>query len=184
VIHSLSPASGPAHGTNVVAIDGSLDSQLTAVHFGSVKVTILSEPTLTASGTIFVVAPQGTAGKKVPVTISTLGGQLTGTPTSTARTYTYAKSTPSAPRKVTAKAGVHSATVSWEGPSDNGGSAVTGYVLTFRAAHHKTVTVRVSAKARKATARGLAAVSYSVEVQAVNKVGRGLPVTKTVHPKS
>jgi Pro-kumamolisin, activation domain/Fibronectin type III domain/IPT/TIG domain len=184
VIQSLSPASGPAHGTNVVTINGSLDSQLTAVHFGTQRATILSEPSLTASGSVFVLAPQGTAGKKVSVTISTLGGELTGTPTSTSVSYTYTKSTPGAPRKVTATAGTHSATVSWQAPSDTGGSAVTGYVLIFRAAHHKTVTVKVSAKARKATVKNLAAVGYTVEVQAVNKVGRGLPVTKSVHPKS
>jgi hypothetical protein len=67
VIHSLSPASGPAHGTNVVAINGSLNSQLTAVHFGTQRATILSEPSLTASGTVLVLAPQGTAAKKVSV---------------------------------------------------------------------------------------------------------------------
>lgn len=184
VITSLAPASGPAHGSNVVQINGALDSELTAVHFGTQKATILQEPELTASGPIFVAAPAGTAGKKVAVTISTLGGTLVGAPTSTALTYTYTKSSPSAPRSVTAKAGVKSATVSWKAPSDNGGSAVTGYVITLTAAHHKTVTVKVSAKTGKVTIKSLATVTWTVEVQAVNKLGRGLPATTTVHPKS
>jgi hypothetical protein len=185
VISSLSPASGPAHGGNVVEISGVLDTELTAVHFGSQRATILFEPELTASGQpIVVTVPPGTGGKKVPVTISTLGGELVGSPTSAAVNYTYTKSSPTAPRDVSAKPGVRSATVSWEGPSDNGGSLVTVYVITLRAAHHKTVTVWVKASARKAVVRNLAAVTWSVEVQAVNKLGRGLPASSKVHPRS
>jgi|HubBroStandDraft_5_1064220.scaffolds.fasta_scaffold03205_3 hypothetical protein len=185
VISSLVPAGGPAHGGNVVEINGALDSQLTAVHFGSRLATILQEPELTASGPIFVTAPSGTGGKKVSVTISTLGGTLTGTPTSTAVTYTYARSSPTAPGHVTGKAGVRSATISWAAPGNNGGSSVTGYVITVRAKGHKTLTVKVSARSRKATIERLTAnIGWTFEVQAVNKYGRGLPVTVTVRPKS
>jgi hypothetical protein len=185
VISSLVPASGPAHGGNVVEINGVLDSQLTAVHFGSKQAAILQEPELTASGPIFVTAPAGTGGKKVAVTISTLGGSLTGTPTSAAVTYSYARSSPTAPGHVTGKAGVRSATISWAAPSDNGGSSVTGYVITVRAKGHKTLTVRVSAGTRKATIERLTAnIGWTFEVQAVNKYGRGLPVTVTVRPRS
>jgi hypothetical protein len=185
VINAIGPASGPAHGGNVVEIDGALDSQLTAVHFGSRLATILQEPELTASGPIFVTAPAGTGGKKVSVTISTLGGTLTGTPTSAAVSYTYARSSPGAPGHVTGKAGVRSATISWAAPGNNGGSSVTGYVITVRAKGHKTLTVKVSARARKATITRLTAgIGWTFEVQAVNKYGRGLPVTVTVRPKS
>jgi Pro-kumamolisin, activation domain/IPT/TIG domain/Fibronectin type III domain len=184
VINSIEPTSGPANGDFVMLINGSLDSELTAVHIGSASVTILEEPELTASGSIYVLVPPGTGGKKEPVTISTLGGTLTGTPTSNAVTFTYTRSSPTAPRKVSAKAGVRSATISWAAPSDNGGAAVTGYVITFRAAHHKTITVRVKASARKAVVRKLAAVRWSVEVQAVNKYGRGLPADVSVKVRS
>ncbi|HSZ44077.1 MAG TPA: IPT/TIG domain-containing protein [Streptosporangiaceae bacterium] len=184
VINSLRPASGPAHGGNLVEINGALDSELTAVHFGSQRAALVYEPSLTASGTILVVAPPGKAGAKVPVTISTLGGTLTGTPTSKAVTYIYTKSSPTAPRNVSAKAGTRSATVSWKAPSNNGGSSVTGYVITLTAAHHKTVTVKVSARVGKVTIKRLATVSWTVEVQAVNKLGRGLPVVTRVRPRS
>jgi hypothetical protein len=85
---------------------------------------------------------------------------------------------------VSAKAGTRSATVSWKAPSNNGGSSVTGYVITLTAAHHKTVTVKVSARVGKVTIKRLAAVSWTVEVQAVNKLGRGLPVVTRVRPRS
>ena len=61
---------------------------------------------------------------------------------------------------------------------------MTGYVITFSAAHHKTVTVKVKASARKAVVKNLAAVTWSVEVQAVNKYGRGLPATNAVKVRS
>ena len=189
-VSAVSPARGAAHGGTIVEISGSLDSQLTAVHFGSAKATILSEPTLTASGTIVVVAPPGTAGKKVSVTISTLGGTIAVPPAPTsaanaAAVFTYTKSSPTAPRSVHGKAGVRSATISWAAPSDNGGSSVTGYVITVRAAHHKTLTIKVSARSRTATIKRLTAnIGWTFEVQAVNKLGRGLPVTVTVRPKS
>ena len=189
-ISAVGPHSGPAHGGTIVTIQGALDSELTAVHFGSAKARILSAPELTASGTIVVVAPPGTAGKKVSVTISTLGGELAvpAAPTSAANpaaVFTYAKSTPTAPRHVTGKAGAHSATIGWESPSDGGGSSVTGYVITVRAKHHKTITIKVSARTRKVTVGRLTAgTAWSFEVQAVNRYGRGLAATVTVRPKS
>jgi Pro-kumamolisin, activation domain/Fibronectin type III domain/IPT/TIG domain len=185
IISSVSPASGPAHGGNLVFISGVLDTELTAVHFGSKLATIVFEPGLTASAQpIVVVAPPGTGGKRVALTISTLGGELVGSPTSAAVNYTYTKSSPTAPRDVSAKAGVRSATVSWRSPSDNGGGSVTGYVITLTAAHHKTVTVKVSARVGKVTIKRLSIVTYSVEVQAVNKYGRGLPASTKVRPRS
>jgi hypothetical protein len=190
VVSSVTPASGPAHGGTIVAIYGALDSEVTAVHFGSAKATILSQPELTASGTIDVIAPPGTAGKKVSVTITTLGGTIASPPAPTsaanaAAVFTYVKSTPSAPRNVTGKAGAHSATITWKAPADNGGSSVSGYVIIVRAKHHATRTIKVSAASRKTTITGLTAgVSWTFEVQAVNKSGRGLPVTVKVKPKS
>lgn len=64
------------------------------------------------------------------VTISTLGGTIAVPPAPTsaanpAAVFTYTSSSPSAPRHVTGKAGVRSATISWKAPSDNGGSPVT-----------------------------------------------------------
>jgi hypothetical protein len=124
----------------------------------------------------------------VNITISTLGGILVGQPTSAVTSkavFTYKTSTPSAPRNVAAKAGVKSATVTWKAPIDNGGKAVTGYVITAKAKGHKSVTVRVSAGARRATVKLAAKVGWKITVQAVNKLGRGLPATsKAVTPRS
>lgn len=101
VLQASSPAKGPASGGTEVTIHGSLDSLITAIHFGSTLVPasdIVSEPEVTASGLIVVDAPPGKAGKTVPITISTIGGLLVGKPTSAVTRaasfhYTSSKST-------------------------------------------------------------------------------------------
>jgi hypothetical protein len=70
VVSSSRPGTGRAAGGTVVTIDAALDSNVTAVHFAS------------PSGPLVVVAPPGTARAKVFITITTVGGQLVGKPTS------------------------------------------------------------------------------------------------------
>jgi hypothetical protein len=92
VVSSSSPAKGPAGGGTVVTINGSLDSEVTAVHFGTGLAKIRSQPVLSPSGPVVVVAPRGTAGSKVDITITTVGGAFVHQPTSapTAKaTFTY-----------------------------------------------------------------------------------------------
>jgi hypothetical protein len=75
-----------------VTIEGALDSGVTAVFFGSVRAKILSQPSLTPSGPITVLAPPGPAGRTVSITITTLGGELAGEPRSAvtpAAVFTY-----------------------------------------------------------------------------------------------
>jgi len=191
VVDSSSPASGPAHGGTVVTIQGALDSEVTAVDFGKTPGTILVQPVLTASGPITVEAPPGNPGTKVSITITTVGGTLTSPPqprsaVNPKAVFTYKKSTPAAPRDVVAKAGVRDATVSWRAPTNNGGSPVTGYIITATAKGHKKVTIKVSAIVTKVTVRNLApGIAWTVTVQATNKLGRGLPATaKKVTPRS
>jgi IPT/TIG domain len=96
VVDSSSPASGPAHGGMTVTIQGALDSEVRTVFFGSVHAKILSQPSLTPSGPITVLAPPGTAGATVSITITTLGGELAGKPRSAATpaaVFTYQAST-------------------------------------------------------------------------------------------
>jgi len=188
VVTSSSPAAGPAHGGTTVTIQGSLDSEVTAVDFGSVPGKLLTEPQAGPSGPITVVAPPGKAGAKVNITITTLGGTLVGQPRSAATksaTFTYKASSPTAPRGVTAKAGVKSATVSWSAPSDNGGSALTQYRVVVAAKGHKPVIVKVGPHTTKVTVKLAHGVAWSFTVYARNKFGLGLPATsKAVTPKA
>ncbi len=190
VVSSSSPASGPAHGGTVVEIHGALDSELTAVHFGKLSAIILQEPELTASGPILVAAPAGVAGTKVSITISTIGGTIASPPAPTSAAnpkavFSYRKSSPSAPRHASARAGVRDAAISWRPPADNGGSPVTGYVITATAKGHKPVTTRLPAGVSMVTLALQADVSWTIKVQAVNKLGRGLPAfAGPVRPRS
>jgi hypothetical protein len=92
VVTSSGPSSGPAAGGTTVTIEGTLDSELTSVDFGSAPAKIPTEPVGSPSGAITVIAPRGHAGETVPITISTLGGQLVSAPKSAvtqAASFTY-----------------------------------------------------------------------------------------------
>jgi hypothetical protein len=184
VVNSVSPRSGPAHGGNIVTINGALDSNVTAIHFGRVPVTtLLSEPFAGPSGPITVIAPAGVAGSKVEVTVTTAGGILVGHPTSatSARTtYTYKRSTPSAPRDLIATAGPGKGSIiaTWKAPASNGGSAITGYIVRAEPQGKgvKPVSVVLSKSARKTTFLKLSSkVEWVIEVIAKSPQGHGLP---------
>jgi hypothetical protein len=75
-----------------VTINGTFDSNITAVDFGKKAATINSEPVGTVNGQVSVTAPPGVPRSKVNITISTDGGQLVRQPTSavtSAATFTY-----------------------------------------------------------------------------------------------
>ena len=184
VINSLGPSSGPAHGGETVTINGALDALVTKVDFGATPVTILSQPQFSPSGPIIVIAPAGTAGSKVAVTVTTVGGSLVGKPTSAPVTFTYVASTPGAPRDVAAKAGTRTATVTWKAPSDNGGDPISGYLITGTAPKEKSVSMSVAGTVLKATFTKLAAkVAWTFTVRAKNKLGTGLAASaKPVTP--
>ena len=188
VVTSSSPAAGPAHGGTEVTIQGTLDSEVTAVDFGSVPAQVVSEPQAAPSGPITVLAPPGKAGTKVNITITTLGGKLVGQPRSAATksaTFTYRASSPSAPRNVRATAGVKSATVSWAAPSENGGSALTQYRIIASAKGHKDVIVKVGPHTGKITVKLTPGVLWGFTVYARNKLGLGLPAfSNDVRPKA
>lgn len=91
-VTSRSPSSGPPAGGTTVTINGTFDSNITAVDFGKKAATINSEPVGTVSGQVSVTAPPGVPRSKVNITISTDGGQLVRQPTSavtSAATFTY-----------------------------------------------------------------------------------------------
>ena len=180
VVASSGPSRGPAHGGMVVKIRGSLDSEVTAVHFGNALATIQSMPELTASGPITVLAPPGRAGTKVNVTITTTGGTLALPPAPTsaitaAATYTYAASTPTAPTDLSAHIGVRSLDATWKSPTNNGGDPMIGYVVVASSAGHKSVVVRVRATTHDAVVKGLIPnIEWTLVVRATNKIGQGL----------
>jgi hypothetical protein len=152
---------------------------------------IIEQNTNSASGPIIVAAPAGKAGTKVNITITTVGGTLTSPPmprsaVNPAATFTYEKSSPTAPRDVSARAGVRSATVSWRAPSNNGGSALTGYVITASAKRHRSITVAVSARVARVTIKRLVGrTTWTFTVRARNRFGLGLSaVSNKVVPRA
>lgn len=93
---------------------------------------------------------------------------------------------PGAPAKVkvTKSAQSKTATLSWSAPADNGGKKVTGYRLTRNGKDSRgkgAVTVTVSATTRSHTFTRLRKGSaYTVTVRAINAVGAGSVVSKSV----
>jgi hypothetical protein len=172
----------------VVTIQGALDSEVTAVDFGSVAAKVLSQPSGSPSGPITVVAPPGTAGTEADITITTLGGSLVAQPRSAvtpAAVFAYQASTPTLPTGLAARAGVKSALVSWGSPRNNGGSPLTGYRIVAAASGQRPVAVNVSARTTRVTIGKLATgTSWKFTVYARNRLGLGLPATSgTVTPR-
>ncbi|MBW3546662.1 MAG: fibronectin type III domain-containing protein [Actinobacteria bacterium] len=83
---------------------------------------------------------------------------------------------PSAPTGVSATAGNASATVSWGAPSHNGGSPVTGYVVTpFVGATPGTPRTFASTVTSQAIAGLTNGTAYTFTVAAINATGTGSP---------
>ena len=82
--------------------------------------------------------------------------------------------TPGVPTKVIATRGNASATVSWQAPSNNGGSPITGYTVTASLAGVDR-KVTAAATATSATISGLRnGAAYSITVTAANAAGSSL----------
>ena len=85
-----------------------------------------------------------------------------------------APTVPSAPLAVGASAATSQARVSWSEPSSNGGSPLTGYVVTPYVGSSAQTPVTVSAGATATVVKGLSnGTSYTFTVKAVNAIGTG-----------
>jgi hypothetical protein len=179
----IEAANIPAQGGKVI-FNGQLDSEITAVHFGTASVPVVSQPTFTSSGPVTVTAPTCTAGSKVSVTITTVGGALVGKPTSAPVAFPCVASAPAAPLSVAAVAGKASATVTWKAPADNGGSAITAYLITGTSPKRPNVAKSVAGNVLKVAFTTLTSkVPWTFTVQAENKYGKGIPASaKPVTP--
>ena len=83
---------------------------------------------------------------------------------------------PGTPTIGTATAGAVSAVVKWSAPSSNGGSAITGYVVTPYVSNVAQNPVSVSGTGTQTTVTGLTAgTAYTFRVAAANVMGAGLP---------
>jgi len=119
------------------------------------------------------------SGTAVTFTVTAINaiGATPNPPTTTPVTPTSTITVPGAPRNVTVVAGANSATVSWDAPLSNGGSAITGYTVTPSVGNPVTV-----GNVLTATLTGLAAgTSVTFTVVAINAVG-GTPNPPTTTP--
>jgi hypothetical protein len=191
VVTSVSAKSGPASGGTKVVITGQNLADVVAVKFGKRTAQATNPQEILTNGSdsqIDAVAPPGTAGSKVDITVVTEESVVQGHPSAktAAATFSYKASVPSPATDVAAKAHGKSLAVTWKPPASNGGHAITRYrvfAVSFAdslkrgAKKPPTVSLKTkNGKARKATLTGLrAGWDYRVSVEALNRLGRGLP---------
>lgn len=104
-------------------------------------------------------------------TVAALNAQGTGPESMPSAPVTPAAALPGAPTGVVATAGMERAQVSWTAPADDGGGALTGYIVT---ASPGGSSAQVGAAVRSATVPALASTTaYTFTVAALNAAGRG-----------
>jgi predicted RNA-binding protein with TRAM domain len=92
---------------------------------------------------------------------------------------------PDAPTIVQNDSGDQQATIGWTGPTDTGGSPVTGYILRYYPTDTPLATVTVDPAETPEIVGGLTnGTNYTFEVSAVNDAGEGPAATTTVIPGS
>lgn len=189
-VSSSSPSSGPAHGGTLVTITGQNLGCATAVYFGKTLAESFTNAEALldcgSSNAIEVLTPPGKPGTKDSITVDTIESEVTGygaTHKVAAATFTYTKSTPSAPT-VSTKEGSDSITESWTPPATDGGSAVTYYVIRAIARGYATRTERVSASTRSYEFKNLFwGTTWKITATAHNASGAGLTGSTTASPK-
>jgi putative nucleotidyltransferase with HDIG domain len=158
-----SPQSGSATTTTSTASAGGSSNTPT---------TTTTKPTSPTTTTTAKPTPTTTTTKPSSPTTTTTAKP---TPTTTTTEVPVKTATaPGAPTSVTAVAGITKVTLSWTAPSDDGGKAISGYVVTPSILGIAGGPITFSSSATSETISGLLLGSaYTFTVAAVNSVGIG-----------
>ena len=107
-----------------------------------------------------------------------------GAASNTAQATPTPNSAPSVVRNIVATSTLMGATVSWTAPIDNGGGAITGYIVDYSTDGTSFVgSLRFSSYARSAVFTGLTGgVAHTIRVRATNAYGTSSDATTTVTP--
>ena len=127
VVEHISPTSGPAGGGGFVAISGTGLGTVESVSFGAARSPLVTNPQ-TAVGTsdteVVAAIPPGNVGASVRIKVTTEVGTASGP------RFRYKRSAPAAPGRVEVRAAGGSIAVSWKASASDGGSPLTGYVVS------------------------------------------------------
>jgi subtilisin family serine protease len=169
----LAPLSNGGLSITDYAIETSTDSGTTWARFAD---------TVTTATSASLTVPTGNIAYQVRVRAVNSAGLSDAS--NTAEATPTANSGPSAVRNVVATATLLGATVSWTTPLDNGGGAITEYVVDYTTdGVTYSGTRRLSAFTRSTVFTGLAGgVLHTIRVRALNLFGTGADGTATVTP--
>ena len=167
------PVSNGGFSITDYAIETSTDSGTTWTRFAD---------SVTTSTTATLTVPTGNVAYQVRVRAVNAAGL--GDASNVAEATPTANSGPSAVRNVVATASLMGATISWTVPLDNGGGAITEYVVDYTTDGESfTGTRRVSSFTRSAVFTGLVGgVQHTFRVRALNLFGTGIEGTAVVTP--
>jgi Fibronectin type III domain len=114
-----------------------------------------------------------TPGTPYTFTVAATNSVGTGATSSASNSVTPTANVPGAPTVGTVKAGHGSAALKWTGPSNNGGAAISGYVITAYIGKTAKKTVHVG-NVTSDTVTGLVnGTAYTLNVAATNSAGTG-----------